>query len=191
MPFSISRTYSSESFGGKPTLDEKILIFEDRVLVWHLGIAELLDNHMRAKEQEGTDWNHAGFSLMNLLFTYFEMIAQYRSGTSSGGASKKMFCDGIEDVFPGQFSKETKEDIYSRIRCGMYHNAFVKKSVLINGDYPKSIAAEDDGKGHTLIKVNPHRLSPELNAHFRSYISDLNVKAGTALRNNFTTLFDS
>lgn len=158
---------------------------------WHLDIAELIRKHMEAKEQEGTDWNHAGFVLMNLLFTYFEMIAQYKSGKSSVGASKDMFCEGLDGVYPGKFSQKKRKLIFSRIRCGMHHNAFIKKSVLISGNYLESISAEDDGKGHTLIRVNPHLLSPELNAYFCGHIKELKDSKNTTSRNNFNVVFDS
>lgn len=188
--FSISRNYKNTTFGDSPKLDEKILIFEDRVLGWHLNITELIRNHMEAKEQKDTEWNHAGFALMHLLFTYFEMVAQYKSGKSSVGESESMFCDGVEDVYPKKFSKAKRKKIYSRIRCGMYHNAFIKNGVLISGGYSDSIAAEDDGNGNTLIMVNPHKLSPELVAHFCRYFTELKDSTNRTLRTNFEKVFD-
>ena len=189
--FAISRHYKNTTVGKSPTLDDKILVFEDRVLGWHLNITELIRHHMEAKEQLGTEWNHAGFVLMQLCFTYFEMIAQYKSGKSSDKASKKMFCEGLEEVFPGKFSEDTRKEIYSRIRCGMYHNGFIKKGVMIHGDYPESIMEEVVGQGETLIKVNPHKLSPALVTHFRRYIAELKDAANVTLRSNFETVFDS
>ena len=119
------------------------------------------------------------------------MIAQYKTGTPSVSTSKDAFCVGIDYVFPEQFSEDKQKKIYSSIRCGMYHNAFIKKDVLISADYPESIAAEDDGKGHTLIKVNPHRQSTELNVHFHKYIAELKDPNNTKLRTNFETIFNS
>lgn len=182
----ISRNYTNESFGGTPNLDQQILIFEDRVLNWHLDIAELIRKHMEAKKQKGTDWNHAGFALLSLLFTYFEMIAQYKQGQSSNGASQKMFCYGVNDVYPGNFSMTKRKQIYLRVRCGMYHNAFVKKGTLIDGDYTEAIEVEDGGN----VKINPHLLSPGIRTHFADYITLLKDKKQKTLRKNFEHVFN-
>lgn len=187
MAHQISRNYSSDDFGGKPDIDQKILIFEDRVLNWHLDIAELLRKNMEAKEQQGTDWNHAGFALLSLLFTYFEMIAQYKQGKVSNKASQKMFCHGVGDVYPGKFSMGKRRKIYTRVRCGMFHNAFVKRGTLLDGAYTEAIEVEDGGN----VKINPHLLSPDIRTHFADYISLLKDKKQKALRKHFEDVFNS
>jgi hypothetical protein len=185
----ISRNYTSDQFGENPTLDQKILMFEDRVLNWHLNIIELIRLHMEAEEQEGTDWNHAGFALLGLLFTYFEMIAQYKRGKCSKKKSERMFCHGVNDVYPKTFSNKKRSKIYTRVRCGMYHNAFVKKGTLISGDYPTAIAVEDGDQGN--VKINPHMLSPDVKRHFEGYIAALKNHANETMRENFEKMFDA
>ncbi|MBI1249029.1 hypothetical protein GC197_14455 [bacterium] len=187
MSHQISRNYTNKDFGGKPKLDDKILIFEDRVLNWHLNIVELIRNHMEAKEQNGTDWNHAGFAMLTLLFTYFEMIAQYKQGKSSNKASQKMFCYGVDDVYPGKFSMAKRKKIYTRVRCGMYHNAFVKKGTLIDGGFTDAIEVENGGN----VKINPHVLSPEVKKHFVAYVAELKDEKNKALRKKFEKVFDA
>ena len=88
MATQISRKYSSDDFGGKPDLDQKILIFEDRVLWWQLEIAEELHRLIEAPENNGKTLQHAAFALISILFSYFEMIAQYQKGESSEGNSR-------------------------------------------------------------------------------------------------------
>lgn len=188
MPHRISRNYSTDAFSGNPTLDQKILIFEDRVLFWHLEIAERLREQIESAEN-GSDMQHAGFALLNLLFTYFEMIAQYSTGRSSDGRSKEAFREGVEEVFPGKFALPEIDAIYRQVRCGMYHSGFVKQGVLISGDYPDLLSVEQPTAGSYLVKANPHKLSPHLNSHFRGVIGMLKDHANGAQRSNFEAIF--
>ncbi|MAX38784.1 MAG: hypothetical protein CME33_19680 [Gimesia sp.] len=185
MTHQVSKCYTNDSFGGNPNLDQKILIFENRVLYWHLEIAELINNHMLDEDQEGTLWNHAGFALLSLVFTYFEMIGQYRSG-KPGSHPTKMFRKGITYVYPEKnFSKDQCGKIYNRVRCGMYHNAFIKKGTLI-GRYDQSIEVENGGN----VKINPHSLSVDVNSNFKEYIKLLKDEDETELRANFEKMYD-
>lgn len=181
----ISRNYSSDDFGGKPNLDQKILIFEDRVLWWQLEIAEELRSLIEAPENNGKTIQHAAFALVSVLFSYFEMIAQYQKGESSEGQSNEFFRRGVESVFPGKFKDKQRGRIYSHIRCGMYHSGLTKKGVLLDGDYPDPIAV--DGK---LVKVNPHKLSPALKAHFEKYVALLKNPANKKERDAFEAMYD-
>jgi hypothetical protein len=181
----ISRKYSSADFGGSPTLDQKILIFEDRVLGWQLEIAEEIRATIEAKETIGKPMQHAAFALVSILFSYFEMVAQYLEGADSEGQSKAMFRKGMEAVFPGRFSEDEKNRIYSHIRCGMYHSGLTKKGVLLDGDYPDPILI--DG---SLVKVNPHKLSPMLKAHFEGYVARLKLPANATERGDFELMYD-
>lgn len=184
MAISISRKYTDSAFGGKPTLDDKILVFEDRVLGWQLEIAEELRHLIEDPQNHGKPIQHAGFALISILFSYFEMIAQYMEGKDSDGKSTEFFCKGLESVFPGEFSGKEKKTIYKRIRCGMYHSALTKKGALIDGDYPKPIEIDND-----LVKVNPHKLSPCLKAHFEGYIKLLKSPASSQERTNFEKMY--
>lgn len=185
MTIRLSRNFTDIEVGSSPSLETKIDIFEDRVLNWQLNIAELIRAEMEDPANAGTDWNHAAFGLMHILFTYFEMIAQHESGEESFQQSEKMFCKGVNLVYPKQFSMGKRKKIYKRIRCGLFHNAFMKQGALISGDYPDALEVEDGGN----VKVNPHKLSPDLKAHFEQYIADLRDPKKTRLRKNFEKLF--
>lgn len=187
MAHSISSKYTNETFGDNPTLDEKILIFEDRVRNWHLHVAKLVNDSIKAADTKNPDWSHAGFGLVTLLFTYFEMIAQYKTGISSNGASEELFCYGLNDVYPGLLSKGKQRKVYARVRCGMYHNAFIKKGTLIDGGYTSPLEVEDGGN----VKVNPHTLYDDVQKHFDEYISELKCPSSKYLRSNFDLMFAS
>ncbi len=187
MTHSISSRYTNETFGINPALDEKILIIEDRVQNWHLHVAGLVNNAINAATKEEPDWQHAGFGLVTLLFTYFEMIAQYKTGISSTGVSKKLFCYGLNDVYPGKFSIAKCEKVYTRIRCGMYHMAFIKENTLISGDYEDALEIVDGGN----VKLNPHILFDDVQKHFNEYVSELKCPLNKHLRSNFDLMFKS
>jgi hypothetical protein len=184
MTIAISRKYTDDDFDGSPSLDEKIIIFEDRVLGWQLDIAEEVRKRIERKQNHGRPIQHAGFALISILFSYFEMIAQYQEGRESD-KSQKFFGIGLESVFPGEFSDAEKKLVYQRIRCGMYHSGLTKKGALIDGRYPNAIQVQAD-----LVKVNPHKLSPKLRAHFLRYIDLLKRPESTTERTNFQKMFD-
>src|SRR5437868_2755206 len=144
MAISISQKYTDQDFDGRPNLDQKTLIFEDRVLAWQLEIAEALRKQIEDKQNDGKPIQHAGFALISILFSYFEMIAQFMEGDESHGKSEQFFGIGLKSVFPGEFSATQKKLIYQRIRCGMYHSGLTKKGALIDGNYPKAIQIEGD-----------------------------------------------
>lgn len=185
MSFCISRTHTSESFDGHPDRDQKILIFEDRVLGWQLEIAEELRRQIQDKANDGKTIQHAGFALLSILFAYFEMIAQYMEGESSEKNPKQFFRKGLEGVFPKKFTNDQKELIYKRIRCGMYHSGLTKRGSLISGDYAQAIEVADD-----LVQVNPHRLSCCIMGHFVDYIEKLKVPSNAVDRCHFEKMFD-
>lgn len=185
----ISRRFTDQSFGVSPSIDDKISVFEDRVLGWQLEVAELIREQIE-NAPTGSPWQHAAFGLLNSLVSYFEMIAQYRSGQSSSGKSGQFFQDGLEDVFPRQFSVAEKKAIYSAVRCGLYHNAMTKRGVVLSGDFPNAVNATLDANGDIIALINPHRLSPVLVNHFNDYVVELRKPTNTALRSSFETFFD-
>src|SRR5438128_1505393 len=98
MAIAISRNYTDSDFDGSPSLDDKITIFADRVLGWQLDIAEEIRTQIENEQNHGTAIQHAGFALLSILFSYFEMIAQYQKGEESDSKSKRFFELGIESV---------------------------------------------------------------------------------------------
>lgn len=185
----ISPKYSHDSFGPDPTLDDKIAVYEDRVLGWQLDIAELIRSEIE-NAPPGSQWQHAAFGLLNCLVSYFEMIAQYRSGRSSSGKSGQFFRDGLEEVFPRSFKPDEMEAIYSGVRCGLYHNAMTKRRVVLSGDFPNAVNTGLDASGDIVALINPHRLSPVLVKHFQEYVAKLRDPSNTTLRSNFEQFFD-
>ena len=169
----ISPHFTTETFGHNPTRDQKILIFVDRELGWRFNIAEVTEKIP-----------HAGYTVISILFAYFEMFAQYATGVSSENGPTAAFRNGVRFVYPARtFTDEQLNTIYSRVRCGMFHNGYTKFGTLISGDFPEAIATDND-----TVRVNPHKLRADLLTHFTQYIATLKDDTKAA---KFEKIFDA
>ncbi len=122
----ISRNYTNKSFGGHPTLDEKIIILEDRVRGWQLDPAKQMRDTLIA----GEGFENYQFALLAMLFSYFEMIGRYIDGATGFGNPGRAFKRGLGYVFPN-LNKSDRTAIYRRIRCGIYHAGIVQNGATI------------------------------------------------------------
>jgi len=183
LEYYISRKYKNKSFGGKPTLDQKIDIFEDRIRGWQLDPAKEMRDKLITTESGFETYQ---FALLALLFSYFEMIGQYLNGELSHSQSKKIFRLGLRDVFP-QFSDDDGSVIYVRIRCGMYHAGIVQKGALLSDRFNDPIRFE---QSPNVVYVNPVRLIDALDSHFSDYIARIRRPENQTERRNFLMVFD-
>ena len=105
----ISPKYTNKTFGNTPTIENRILVFEDREAGWRIAHAKTLN-----------EVPHAGYAIVSILFSYFEMISQYISGETSKNNPKEFFRRGYREVYPD--SALTDIDInlvYEKVRCGI------------------------------------------------------------------------
>lgn len=188
------------------SLENKINIFECRVEVWQLGVAVEILKEIEA-HQIPSIWSHAGFSLISVAFSYFEMIGKSLNPNSmkKGSAREDFnwgFCDVYDEYKPTSNSYKD-EDISSdvvgfrdRVRNGIYHLAYPKKGVGIHND--KSISTKDfyikdyyDVAGvQRVYWVNPHRMICTIVDHFPTFIARLNNPNFNTLRDKFEKFFD-
>ena len=137
---------------------------------------------------------HAGWAVLMIAFSYFEMIAKLKDGyTGKETRSAHFFSTGVEDVFPDiasfppQEREETLTILYRSARCGFYHSGMAQGRITISGEYKQSIAYSAQAK---YVFINPHRLIPDLRAHFLNYIEVLTDPQNTDLRDRFARRFD-
>lgn len=186
MAHAISPHFKNTDFPSGMSLDQKIEVFADRVKGWKLDIAQQCVDNIP----------HSGFAVLDIVCSYFEMIAKYQDGfTNDGkiGTSDKYFRKGFENVFPNlsDTSPEIRERIlnklYKDVRCGLYHAGITGPNIELSGDFnfPVAFASQPD-----IVKINPHRLVPALEQHFQSYIRQLHNHKNEELRKNFETRFD-
>src|SRR5262245_19511126 len=103
----ISAHYMSDSFGQSLSDAQAIELFRDRAQSWQIDIAAEMVRRPGCVP-ENNAMRHAGYALISVLFSYFEMIAQYERGQSSDvketntdWGSKRAFRDGFRSVYPG------------------------------------------------------------------------------------------
>lgn len=160
MPHFVSRKYLSSDFASPPTLDEKVTVFEDRVLGWQIDIAQEVRRQIESGGDNGP-FRHAGYALVSLLFSYFEMIAQFIEGTSSQGGSKATFVRGFKYVYPSTtMSNSNIEEVYKRVRCGMYHDGFTVFLPILSHDNRKFYPFALNSNGTVAVQMRWLKVHP-------------------------------
>jgi hypothetical protein len=186
-----------------PTLDEKIDIFSERINGWKIDIADQLINGRVIQNEKGNviiEGNpHAAYATMDIILSYFEMIAKYQDGyvNTKEGKSRVYFKKGFCSVFAEEVEniKEEKmrsifekllDTLYDGARCGMYHIGLTDSRIFLAGGAAPPIKFDSIGR----ITLNPHTLVKLISIHFNNYIKQLKDPSNTSLRSNFERRFD-
>jgi hypothetical protein len=191
----ISPNHALEEFGGQLSLDNKITVFEDRTLGWQIDVADILINgRSGVPALEDVPRNpHAGFAVLSILFSYFEMIAKLEDGFVGQGQYRTYFERGFGRVFPDLMqhppttAKGVLDKVYTGVRCGLYHVGITAPGVQLDGEYPCAVTFSEDGNA---LLVNPLLLPDVLRQHLKSYVSRLRDPANADLRRKFEARFD-
>ena len=203
----ISPNYRTQDFSQTPSIDDKIAIFADRTMGWKLDIADQLINGRRRGDgsEERSPIPHSGYAVMDIVFSYFEMIAKYEDGFTQKGQSEKYFKLGVYSVFPNMKHHQVPAKIpggqgklisvidyvldllYEGIRCGLYHSGITNGQIVITGGIPEPMAL--DLQNMVLI-INSHLLTPKLITHFNDYVNRLRNPNNLDLRHKFEARFD-
>jgi hypothetical protein len=203
----ISPSFQDQDFQQPFSIDNKILIFEDRILGWKLDIADQVINGK--KRPDGSDVMppipHSGYAVLDIVFSYFEMIAKYENGYAQKKDSEKYFKLGVFSVFPNlnQFHIPAKvpgvqgqvvsivnyvlDVMYDGVRCGLYHSGLTNRRVVLT--YVTQEPMSLDLQNMVLI-INPHLLVPKLKTNFSNYVSRLKDPNNVDLRKQFEIRFD-
>ena len=108
----ISWKHDDATFHGALTFDQKIEVFYERIWGWQLHVAEICLNGGRSHDGRDTAEAipHSAFAAMQIMLSYFEMIAKYEDGfvpkTPKQGESPKYFKRGVQSVFPALESQQ-------------------------------------------------------------------------------------
>jgi hypothetical protein len=197
----LSPSYQDTDFSIPHSLDTKITLFEDRVLGWKLEIADQIING----SQEKTSIRHAGYATLDIVISYFEMIAKYEAGFT-GRESEKYFKQGVYSVFPEfkHISPSTQTQltpvgklvslidvvlglIYEGIRCGLYHSGITNGKIFLTGEIKTPMAFELQNQ---MLIINPHLLVPKLKIHLQDYMGRLRDTNNTDLRTKSEVRYD-
>lgn len=171
------------------TLDHKIQIFYERVTGWQLNIADMVINGIMYDFNQSrvtVQIKDSGFAILNILLSYFEMVAKYKAGYCGKGQSGPYFKEGFKMVFP-EFEKFSwlPAKMYSNVRCGLYHHGMTEEGIgLMDGDFPPITILKDKR-----LIINPHALVLRLKEHFQIYMKQL--ESDKDFRLNFEKRFDN
>ena len=197
----ISPSHQDTDFPHPHSLDTKITLFEDRVLGWKLDIADQLING--SKEQSPI--RHSGYATLDIVVSYFEMIAKYEDGFT-GRKSEEYFKKGVYSVFP-EFKNippppqtplspvgnvvslidVVLDLMYEGIRCGLYHSGITNGKIFLTGEIETPMAFDLQLQ---MLIVNPHLLVPKLKGHLKDYVERLRDTNNVDLRTKFEVRYD-
>lgn len=199
--YGFHRHIKTQTFHTPHSLEAKITLFEDRVLGWKLDIADQLING----SPEKLPIRHSGYATLDIVVSYFEMIAKYEDGFI-GRRSEEYFKKGVYSVFPefknipspAQTSLSSVGNVvslidvvldlmYEGIRCGLYHSGITNGKIFLTGEIDTPMAFELQNQ---MLIVNPHLLVPKLKAHLRDYVAKLRDLNNTDLRTQFQIRYD-
>jgi hypothetical protein len=183
----ISPNYTQEKLD-KPTIDDLVDVFKDRVLNWLFEPAKKL-----IIEKDGC------FGALCLLLTYFEGIWTYITGVDSKGKSKKYFNDAFLDLFrssdhPADLLKRVAEIMYEDGRCGFFHDGMLRNRIFLTElneiDMLITLPRKPDGNVDIdgqikSILIDPKYFMAAIERHFIGYLLCLRNPNEKVRRENF------
>lgn len=177
----IAPNFTLADISSPPTLEDKIDVFQRRVIGWQIDIADQLLQKIE----------HSGFAALAVLASYPEMMWQYRNGQLSEGKSRQAFREEMTRIYPSfdlndPQHKSALDCIYDEVRCGMYHNGITKKRVALSGSFDSAVNIASDGS----IRVNPHFWPRDFRQHLENYVTQLRDVRNEVLRQRFKMRFD-
>ena len=199
----ISPSFENTDFSDLSSLETKISLFEDSVLGWQINIADQIINGKKSSHgnAEIPPIEHAKYAMLDIIFSYFEMIAKYHRGFKSLGKSREYFRAGVYIVFPDlthplqpnhpEVIKEVVDLMYDEIRCGLYHTGRIGSRINVTTESEDfSVTTLRQAKGVIFLTVNPKYVVLKVKEHFEQYISQLKDVSNHQLRMNFEARYD-
>jgi len=165
-------------------IDDKITIYEREVSDWFLNPAEALLNHNNFR---------SSFIVLMVCMSYFEGVEQYKTGVESTRRSKQCFIDSVKRIYANQFQDRDLAKLYSKSRCGLFHNGMVEGGVIFSDSFDDVMVFENNGE---IIKINPRKLLSDIKRDFENYINEIRSpnfsfcnERQRILRENFDRMF--
>ena len=174
----VSKKYYAHDFP-TPSIEDKITLFEDRVVGWVLDVSQELTDNVA----------DSSFAILLILANYFEMISKYHDGYCDEWDAGIHVRRGIEWVFPQKFSAAEKTAIYKKLRNALYHAGLTGGGVRLEKDNPEALSCSEES-GDVVVHINTSLLPGVLTVHFNEYIARLRDASEYELRNNFVDRFD-
>ncbi len=92
---------------------------------------------------------------------------------------------GIRRIFEIEEYSERLEDLYSQLRCELFHSGMTGPYIRISSTYEKSIDLSEDN----LIKINQNKFLEKVKEDFEQYLTDLGNENNRELRDKFDWIY--
>jgi hypothetical protein len=176
------------------SVDDKITIFFERVDGWQLNIADQIINGLRDENDKVITEPIAdsAYAVLNIVLSFFEMLAKYEEGYANKWKSKYYFKKGVKFVFPEltqhpfHLVDHLLTLLYEGTRCMLYHCQSTDPQVFLRNDIAGAIGLTRAGR----MVINPQILVPRLRRYFKGYVKRLRNFDNIQLRMNFEKRFD-
>lgn len=139
--------------------EEQIAVVCERYKYWFLAFAEKL-------EQEP----NAGYAILALLNSYFEMIAQLHGNQEQGkGKTRGLVIAGLKLVFPELAENDAvATEIYERLRNPLAHMSATRDHVILIAAYDQPLVWGKHGEVDAIV-INPKLWSKAIREHFDQF----------------------
>jgi hypothetical protein len=176
------------TLAGPLLLPDLIRLFHCRMEVWYLGVAAQMLNEIEFT-QPPTIWSHAAYSLLALMFAYFEMIGKILNASAVDEVVTAADFDcGFRDVYSdtlGEVRTSSGElydpkEFYRRARNGLYQlgstqwGLWVHNIATISPQDFDIVQRNSNDPASIRYYVNPHTLVRTIIDHFPTLIERLN-----------------
>lgn len=160
----------------EPGWQKAIEIFEDRIRGRFLDVIDIFECR-----------NGAGFAVLALDCLLIETLQQFREGkaeTPRGKSGEYFQLFLTETSFKDHFDNNLADLFYDQIRCGILHQAEVKKSSRVQTKAEIPLIVKDGNGG---ITINRRKFHEKLALVFQEYINALRKSdpPDQSLRENF------
>jgi hypothetical protein len=161
-----------------------VRLFCCRMEVWHLGVATQILQSIEYNQPPSV-WSHAAYSLVALLFNYFETTGRILNPAPQSTRATEMDFDcGFRDVYDDITTSTGEEydpiEFYNRARNGLYYLGSTRRGLWVHND--RSISSKDfdiinkNPADPATLKyyVNPHSATRAMVDHFPTFVERLN-----------------
>ena len=195
----ITPKHQDSDFEWPLSLEDKITIFLERTSGWQLDVAERCI--AGARDAEGREiaapTPHAGFAVLHIVLSYFEMIAKFHQGFVPefewDQRSEPYFKEGVLMVLPALrresigLMDEVLDALYEDARCGLYHSGMTERRIVVGEGLPAAMTFTSDDRR---LWIDPHLLVQAMKEHLADYGARLRDPANARLREDFERRFD-